>query len=359
LLFAATSRTVYFSLNGGQQWQPLTLNLPAVRVNDIEIQAQQHAVVLATFGRAFWVLDDLQFLEHLGNANVTPSAAYLFKPQQAWLVAGGGGFGGGRGGGLGESLAPGTTVFFQLPSDFTKGTPVKLTFTTAAGQLVNSYNLPLPPEPAGSGGGAGGGGRGGAAGRSVPLHPGMNRFQWNMRYPDATEVNGIYRYTQQNGELVGPAVLPGTYDVTLTYGGLTQKQPFTVKLDPNLHTTQAELQQRFDLLMRLHQATDKMDTSLNRALDARSALQKVGGSPAAISKLDADISGLVDLQIQSGEGSLVYPDMLRSWLWRIANRIDSSYFPPTQGMVGVANDYIQQADAGAARLDADVAAARR
>ncbi|HXR98291.1 MAG TPA: hypothetical protein VN709_10670 [Terriglobales bacterium] len=357
LLFAGTSRTVYYSLNGGRQWQPLGLNLPAVRVNDIEIQPQQHAVVLATFGRAFWVLDDLQFLEQLGTAQVNASAAYLFKPQQAWLTAGGGGFGGGRGGGLGESLAQGTSVFFQLPADFNNSTPVKLTFTTASGQLVNSYTLPLPAEPT-AGGGEGGGGRGGAAGRRVPLHPGMNRFQWNMRYADATEVSGIYRYTQQNGELVGPAVVPGTYEVTLTYGTSTQKQPFTVKLDPNLHTTQAELQQRFDLLWRLHEATDKLDKSLNRAIDARGALQKSGGSTAQISKLDADINGLVDLQIQSGEGSLVYPDMLRSWLWRIANRIDSSYLPPTQGMIGVANDYIQQANAGIARLDTDVAASQ-
>ena len=51
LMFAATSRTVYDSQDGGRQWQPLTLNLPAVRVNDIEIQPEQHAVVLATFGR--------------------------------------------------------------------------------------------------------------------------------------------------------------------------------------------------------------------------------------------------------------------------------------------------------------------
>ncbi|MGH9518287.1 MAG: hypothetical protein ACRD2D_01510, partial [Terriglobales bacterium] len=343
LMFAGTSRTVYFSLDGGAQWQRLSLNLPAVRISDIEIQPRQHAVVLATFGRAYWVLDNLQLLEQLGRTQVAATAPYLFQPQQAWLVSGGGGFGGR--GNLGESLAPGAQVFFHLPSDYDGSTPVKLSFTNSSGQLVNSYTLPLAPAPAG---------RSGRAIHIVKLHPGMNRFLWNMRYPSATEVKGIFRYAQQNGELVGPEVVPGTYQVTLSYGGFRQKQSLVIQLDPNLQTTPAELQQRFDLLMRLHRAANRLDINLNRAIDARNALAKT--APAA-ARLDQDINSLVDLQIQAYEGSLVYPDLLRSWLWRISNRIDSSFLPPTSGMVQVANEYIQQADAGVARLAADLAAA--
>ena len=105
LLFAGTSATVYFSLDGGQRWQPLTLKLPAVRVSDVEIQPEQHAVVLATFGRGFWVLDNLQFLEQLGAAQVASEASYVFKPQQAWLVTRRTGGFGLRGQG-GDNLAP-------------------------------------------------------------------------------------------------------------------------------------------------------------------------------------------------------------------------------------------------------------
>ncbi|MGH9393219.1 MAG: WD40/YVTN/BNR-like repeat-containing protein, partial [Terriglobales bacterium] len=114
LLFAGTSATVFFSLDGGRQWQPLSLNLPAVRVSDVQIQPEQHAVVLATFGRAFWVLDDLQFLEQLQASASAPAgndAARLFKPQQAWLTTRGG-RGGGGGGAAAASLAAGVTVFY-------------------------------------------------------------------------------------------------------------------------------------------------------------------------------------------------------------------------------------------------------
>jgi photosystem II stability/assembly factor-like uncharacterized protein len=354
LLFAGTSRTVYMSLDGGQQWQPLSLNLPAVRVSDIEIQPEQHAVVLATFGRAFWVLDDLQFLEQVGSAHVAGDSAYLFKPQQAWLTEGGdrGGFGGGA---AGQRLTPGVTVFFHLPSTYDGSTPVELSFTTTSGQVVNSYTLPLKPQEL----------RSGRMSKVVKLHPGMNRFQWNMRYPSAVEVKGIFRYAQQNGELVGPEVMPGTYSVKLTYGHLTREQPFVVELDPSLHTTQAQLQARFDLLQRIQTAANQLDLNLNQAIDARSALQKLGSANGAadakpeIARLSRDIDGLVDLKIQSYEGSLVYPDLLRAWLWRISTRVGTALAAPTPGMVAVADDYIQQADAGVARLQADVAATNK
>ena len=126
LLFAGTSRTAYFSLDGGRQWQPLSLDLPAVRVSDVEIQPDQHSVVLSTFGRGFYVLDDLQFLEQVGAAQVASESPYLFKPQQAWLVSRrGGGFGRGGSG----NLAPGAAVFFHLPADYDGSASVKLSFT--------------------------------------------------------------------------------------------------------------------------------------------------------------------------------------------------------------------------------------
>ena len=94
----------------------------------------------------------------------------------------------------------------------------------------------------------------------------MNRFQWDLTYPDAVDVKGIYNSFFSAAPPVGPEVVPGRYDVTLTYGEKTQKQPFVVKLDPTLQITQAELQQRFDLLMRIHDAVDRLDTNLNQAI---------------------------------------------------------------------------------------------
>ncbi|HZT73813.1 MAG TPA: hypothetical protein VE996_09200 [Terriglobales bacterium] len=356
LLLAGTSATVYFSLNGGQEWQPLSLNLPAVRVSDIEFQPEQHAVVLATFGRGFWVLDNPRFLEQLGSAEVAADAPYLFAPQQAWLTTRRAGGFGPRGAG-GANLAPGATVFFYLPTDYNGRTPVKLSFTDSSGQLIRSITLPLKPPQRRSGSFV-------PAPKPVKLHPGVNRFQWDLRYANAVDVKGIFNSGFAAAVPVGPEVLPGSYTVTLTYGATTRSQPLVVKLDPRLHTTQSELQQRFALLMRIHEALNRLDTHLNQAIDARAALEKAegksgvaGAPPPELERLSRDIDELVDLKIQSSEGALVYPGRLRAWLTSIASQVDMALVPPTPAMVQVADDYIQQADAGVSRLQADLAAA--
>jgi photosystem II stability/assembly factor-like uncharacterized protein len=368
LLFAASSSTVYMSLDGGQQWQPLTLNLPAVRVSDIEIQPEQHAVVLATFGRGFWVLDNLQFLEQLGAAQVADDAPYLFKPQQAWLVTRrGGGFGGPRGAG-GENLVPGVAVFFHVPADYDGSTPANLSFTDASGKLVRSFTLHLKAkakrEPPSTNPGVA---RKQREEEATAIEPGMNHFQWDLTYPDAVDVKGIFNSGFAAAPPVGPEVVPGTYSVTLTYGQTTKTQPFVVKLNPNLSATQAELQQRFDLLMRIHDALNQLDTNLNQAIDSRDALAKalsdksVSGDQAqsALDSLNRDIDSLVDLKIQSSEGALVYPPRLRAWLSAIASQVSMAFVPPTPAMVQVADGYIDDAGAGVSRLQSDVAAAQK
>ena len=293
LLFAGTSSTVYFSLDGGQHWQPLTLNLPAVRVKDVEIQPEQHAVVLATFGRGFWVLDDLQFLEQLGTAQVASDAPYLFKPQQAWLVTRGGGrramAGSGPGG---ENLAPGATVFFHLPADYNGSTPGEAELHRRKRQV--DPQLHAAPEDERQAGAAFGQPHSGAKATEEKLtavEPGMNRFQWDLSYADAVDVKGIFNSSFAAAAPVGPEVVPGTYYVTLTYGDTTQKQPFMVKLDPQLQTTQAELQQRFDLLMRLHDALNRLDTNLNQAIDARDALEKAVAGKSVVRQSGATGAG--------------------------------------------------------------------
>jgi len=359
LLFVGTSATVYMSLDGGNQWLPLGLNLPPVRVTDVAIQAAQHTVVLSTFGRAFWALDDLQFLEQLSNAQVADDAPYLFKPQQAWQVTRSSfNFGEGGGGNVGGANLPnGATVFFNLPSDYA-GQPVKLSFTDATGKLIRSIALPEKAQRDRPGARRRGG-------KPEKLHPGVNRFLWDFRYPTAAEVKGAYHAGRSVMPPIGPEVVPGMYYAVLTYGDNTQKQPFEVKLDPNLKTTQADLQERFELLTRLQAAMNQLDITLNQATAVRRELhmavtqkqvserqaRKVQG------ELGRDIDAMIDFRIQSSRGFDVFPPRLREWLSAIYNRVDYAYVRPTPEMTQVANGYIDDEQKGVARLQADVARA--
>lgn len=350
LLFLATSKTVFVSFDGGGQWMPLTLNLPAVRVSDIAFQPAQHAVVLATHGRSFWVLDDLQFLEQLSHAQVASAAAYLFAPQQTWLVTRYGTYHPGEG----QNLPAGATVFFHLPANYDGHTQVQLSFTDAQGHVINSFNLPLAAEK---------------GEKNLPkLKPGMNRFQWNLRYPNAVEVKGFYVPAAAGGEndtLDGPEIVPGRYYAVLDYAGTVLKQPFVVKLDPRLDTTPQQLQERFNLLMQIHDTLNALDTRLNQAIEARTALQKAVDAQTlsadkaqnTLGALDRDIADLVQLKMQSDEGSLVYEPKLRSHLAYLANDIGLAFTPVTPAQQQVFAVLSAQATQGQASLQEDIARA--
>ena len=361
LMFLGTSSTVYFSLNGGAKWLPLSLNLPVVRVSDIEIDHAQHAVVLATFGRAFWVMDNLQFLEQVSSAQVASNATYLFKPQQAWLVANPiGEYAVPVLPDRGESSAPGAAVFFYLPASYKRDSPVTLSFTDASGTLINSFTLPLK-----TGGGipAPNSMHGKEVQPMAELHPGMNRFQWNLRYSDAVHVKGLFYSHFLPVTPAGPEVAPGTYYAVLDYGSTKQKQAFVVKADPRVATTQAELQRRFALQMKIHGMLNRLGTALNQAVDARDALEKASASKIssgraaqqALTSLNRDIDALVSFRTQSVEGSIVYPSRLYGWLTKMAVQVDFALFPPTAAMTQVSGVYLSDAAKAISRLHSDTA----
>ena len=151
----------------------------------------------------FRSLDDLQFLEQLSNAQVADDAPYLFKPQQTWMIkrttfSFGDDGGGGAAGGV--NLPAGATVFFHLPADYA-GQPVKLSFTDANGKLISGFMLPQNSNRGRPGS------RRGAA-KPEKLHPGMNRYLWDFRYPTGVEVKGAYHAGRSVMPPIGPEVVP-------------------------------------------------------------------------------------------------------------------------------------------------------
>ena len=352
LLLLGTSKTVFVSFDGGAHWSPLTLNLPAVRVSDIAIQPTQHAVVLATHGRAFWALDNLQFLEQLSKAQVAGDQPYLFAPQQTWLVK--------RAIGRpnpneGQNLPAGASVFFYLPPSYDSRTQVSLSFTTAEGTLIRRFTLPLKPEKA----------EHGKPPKPAKLHPGMNRFQWNLRYPNAVEVKGFHPPDVDEGyndQLTGPEILPGSYFAVLDYNGTAIKQRLEVRLDPRLSTTAAQLQARFKLLMQIHDTLNRLDSKLNQAIAVRAALHQALATKqlmahqarSVLAALDRDIGDLVQLKIQSSEGDIVYEPKLRSHLALLANDIEINFMPLRQVQQQGFAILSAKAEAGEAALQADI-----
>jgi photosystem II stability/assembly factor-like uncharacterized protein len=358
LLFLGTRSTVYVSLDGGGLWQPLSLNLPPVQVRDVAINSREGAVAIATHGRAFWVLDNLALLEQLTTRAAPPAdSAALFAPQRAWLTHAYGTSSFGSGGDAGQNPPFGTTVFFQLPSSYDGTTPVSLSFSDAAGNLVRRFALhpkakqePSRTEleemqPAER--------RAVEQQKLTSAEAGMNGFQWNLRYPDATEVNGFQPPVPAGGlpdEVDGPEVVPGSYRVTLSYGGHEMTQAFDVALDPRIHATLGVLRQRLALDLKIHTALDSLDRMINQALDVRDHLGRGARARRTVSALDSTISSLVQLNLHSSEGTLLHEAKLRSHLAYLAADIDLAYAAPTEAQAAVFEELQREVQAGEQRL---------
>jgi hypothetical protein len=394
LLFLGTRSTMYFSLDAGAHWQPLTLNLPVAQVRDIAINTRQGQIVAATHGRSFWVLDNLTLLEQLSKTpTVQSNGSFLFAPQQAWLT---------HDYGLpepdmrrppdaGYNPPFGATVFFHIPQNYDGKTPATLQFTDAQGKVIRSVSLHLATaeekQEKEQESAAQTGARVEEAAHKVDhsgeptdqrilekeaklaaIEPGMNVLQWDLRYPYATEVTGYYAPIAAGGledSVEGPVVVPGTYSVVLDYGGQKTQQSFTVALDPRLHATQHDLEARLSLDLKIHADLDALDKDINQALGARDKLQNAvnthnmtdAQATGALDALNRDIGNAAQMAMKSSEGSLLYETKLRDHFAYLAADIDLSYNRPTPSQEAVFSELDQQVKESKQKLEADVAQA--
>lgn len=84
LLFAGTEFGAFFTIDGGKKWYVLKAGLPTIAVKDIEIQQRENDLVLATFGRGFYILDDYSPLRNISKENFD-KPAYIFPVKDAWM----------------------------------------------------------------------------------------------------------------------------------------------------------------------------------------------------------------------------------------------------------------------------------
>ncbi len=348
VLFAGTRSTVYVSLNGGERWRPLTLNLPGVQVRDIAIDARQGQVAVATHGRAFWILDNLALLEQLADG--TPKA--LYAPETAWLTHAYGG-GGGLGDNFGTNPKYGATVFFTIPHDYNGKTPVTLSFLDANGKTIRSFRLHLRNKHA----------------KTIPddilanmtavaqnayaqtrhtaIEPGANVFQWDMRYAPPAEIIGARAMGTDDfpDTMTGPTILPGTYTVALDYGGSVSKETFDVKLDPRLHPASGDLEARLALAQQIAGTLDDLNRAVNAALAARSHMPE-----SKRAQLDAAIHQVVEFRFDSSEADVVWETKLRDHLAFLLNELDLAYQAPTAAEQSAYEELRAQANAAIAQL---------
>lgn len=286
LLYAGTETGLYISLDDGASWQSFQGNLPVVPIYDLVIK--EHDLVAATHGRSFWVLDDLTPLHQLTD-QVRQAAAHLFAPRPTYRLPPPMGYGRQPGPGKNYMLAQGvpatyyeaTTPTGQIrrmfvdagknPPDgvivtYYLGQPpegeVTLSFFDVQGQLIKRFssmatngqtNASEAKEPC------------------VPTEVGLNRFVWNLRYPDAQRVPGD---VTTDRSLTGPLAPPGTYQVQLAVSGRTYTASFELCKDPRVSATQADFEAQFNLLLQIRDKLSETHEAINRLRSVRQQVEQ-------------------------------------------------------------------------------------
>ncbi|MCI0389151.1 MAG: glycosyl hydrolase [Acidobacteria bacterium] len=357
LLYAGTETGMYISFNDGESWQSLQLNLPVTPITDIAVHKRDKDLVVATQGRSFWIIDDLPVL-HQWKDTVAQADLHLFTPEESYRMPGGSG----RiplGAALGENPPAGVSIWYYL-KDKPKG-ELTIEILDAAGKAVNKFSTRAAETPATAPGDEEGSGRFRRGPTRAPAEKGLNRFAWDLRYPDATRFPGMILWS---GNTSGPRAVPGAYQVRLTADGKALTEKFEVKKDPRVPTTQEEFQKQFDLLTKIRDKFSETSEAIIAIRDVRKQTQdyaarlkdQPNSKPIADAaktlgaKLTAIEEELYQTKNQSNQDPLNFPIRLNNKLASLAGSISGADAQPTDQQVAVYEDITSRINAQLEKL---------
>ena len=348
-------------------------------IHDIAIKDDD--AIVATHGRAFWVLDDITPLRQV-TADMQGEYVHLFPPRPVIRYMTVGGF----------SQVPDTGNFYrqtgvttitarrvkkangetatinlnagQNPPDgvivyyYLKEKPeetIKLTFLDAQGREVKTLTseekqvqLPASEKALGSQ-------EKEKQVRFVPKESGLNRFVWDMRYPGAANVDG---FVGGEGVLFGPIIAPGTYQVQLTIGQQTYTQQFEVFKDPRVTATQEDLVAQCALRLRIRDKLSKTHNAITMLRDLRAQVENwqerthdhplhetISQSTQALKdKLTTIEEDLIQVKSKTRQDTLNHPVKLNARLAALSGVVSSADAAPTSQVYALFDDLSSRID---------------
>ena len=392
LLYAGTETGVYYSTDDGGHWEPLQLNLPRVSVRDLAIHGTD--LIAATHGRAMWTLDGLSALRGLTDA-VRAEAVHLFRPDTAIRSQTGHAYTTSAG----ENPLEGVVVSYWLRAPLAPKDSVRLEFLDMTGKVIRHFSAAPPPDTTVSAAthrevadsSATRPGAGTSPGKQpsdtaslkprgsretetdslafapsdsiVTTRAGLNRFTWDLHYPDTREPKDV---VNDEGSTRGPVVAPGTYTVKLSAAGKIWTQNFVVRPDPRLTTTQAEFEQQLALALQVQAKTNELTDAVDRILTIEKALGERSAAAQGQSyakrladaakpireRLETIRDSLVEIHSHADEITLHYPVRYYNMLLSLAGMVQSADAAPTAQEGGIYREIAPKVDAQIARLRA-------
>jgi len=284
MLFVGTGNALYYSLNDGGQWKQLKQGLPAAPVSWVVVQKQYHDVVLSTYGRGLYIMEDITPLEQ-GFTEEAPTAdVQLVAPRPAYRIV------------RGPSRALLSYVLKAAPKNL-----VQFEILDAKGALVRKLTA--------------------AAG-----HPGLNRASWDLHY-DAPRLVALRTTPPENPHIweeprfekqetraithwglaeaeVGPIAAPGKYSVKMTVDGQSYTQPLEILRPPDSHGSDADLQSSVRLQLKVRDDISLVSDMTNQLEWMRRQLEDQGKTVAGKDALLKAMND-IDRRMQEVEYQLI------------------------------------------------------
>ncbi|MCJ7627787.1 MAG: hypothetical protein MUO50_05295, partial [Longimicrobiales bacterium] len=339
LLYIGTENSLLVSFNDGGDWVPLQTNLPQAPVYWLTIQEHFNDLVVATYGRGFWILDDITPLQQL-SSEVLSSGGHLFEPRPAYRFRN-------REGRVsqpedpaeGENPEFGASIHYYLGED-SEGDG-SLDVLDSTGRVVNSL-------------------------RDVPDAPGLHRVFWDLRYESSRTPRMRTKVLEHShvplgedgwrpagdGGRVSPLAPPGEYTLRLRVGDQEFSAPLVVLKDPVSTGSVADIRAQFDVILQLREETNAVVDLINEAeviraqiVDLKELLRGKEGADELLVAEEALDEALVDLEMgltdlrlsggSAGQDALRWPRQLYARITSLAGYIGGSDFPPTMQEIEV------------------------
>jgi photosystem II stability/assembly factor-like uncharacterized protein len=333
LLFLGTENAFYFSYNDGADWLPLQNNLPHAPVYGMTEQKNFHDLVIATYGRGFWILDDITPLEQM-TPEVAQSAAYLFAPRKAYRFRG-----------YTTTLAPsyepsqgfnpppGADLNYYLKAKSAE--PVSISIMDAGGTVVRT----LPASN----------------------HAGINRIWWNLEsspFPSdpvllrTHPVGASWMKPGPNGRRIQGALSilapPGIYTVQLTVGDQKYTRKLTLLKDPHSQGTQADIEAQTAFVRTVQANMISVGKMINQIEVIRAQLENLPHPSASlgVDALDAKFiefeERLYSVRVTGGQDGMRWPAGLISKLSHVASQAQEADDRPTNQELAVNAMYTKE-----------------
>lgn len=301
LLFAGTVAGVYASWDGGLHWKSLQLNLPKTPITDLKVA--HNDLVVATQGRSFWILDDLEFLRQTEGQAAENTKLYTPNPAfwAHWYSSMNSNSPSGQDSFEGVNPATGMVLYYEL-NEASKEQPIQLQILDAEGRLINEFHSEKDSDYKSYEGAP-------SPSKTLMNEKGLNRFVWNLRHrslPGAPEV-----YIE--GSYSGHKAIPGTYTIRLKQGAVVLETKAEIIPNPEISVSKEDYQAYEEFMSAGEAAYIEMTRLTNKMYSTQQRLKQL------LMKLDQD--GLKKLH-QQGKDLL---EAMSDWDAKMVQRLSKAY----------------------------------